>query len=144
MLPSMETATTSVFRAGSGATPPALTGRTAEQAVLRRCLAGVSNGEAPPHDVVLLGPRGNGKTALLRWFESACAQNEPAVDVAWLTPAALRDPSALLDALAPRRRLANHDTAWTSTRTRLPPRSPKASVIHTSSSSGAMRCGDDT
>ena len=102
----METATTWVFKAGSGAAPPALTGREDEQAVLRRCLAGVSNGEAPPHDVVLLGPRGNGKTALLRWFESACAQNRPGVDVAWLTPSALPDPSALLDALAPGRWLA--------------------------------------
>ena len=98
----MEAPTTWVFRAGSGALPPALTGRTAEQAVLRRCLAGVSNGEAPPHDVVLLGPRGNGKTALLRWFESVCTRNEPAVDVASLTPSALPGPAALVDALAPR------------------------------------------
>lgn len=52
----MEAATTWVFKAGDGAMPPALTGRTAEQAVLRRCLAGVSHGEAPPHNVVLLGP----------------------------------------------------------------------------------------
>ena len=102
----MEPATTWVFRAGDGATPPALTGRTAEQAVLRRCLAGVSNGEAPPHNVVLLGPRGNGKTALLRWFQQACAEHEPSVDVLSLTPSVLPDVSALADALAPRRRLA--------------------------------------
>ena len=102
----MEPATTWVFRAGDGATPPALTGRTAEQAVLRRCLAGVSNGEAPPHNVVLLGPRGNGKTALLRWFQQACVEHEPSVDVLSLTPSVLPDVSALADALAPRRRLA--------------------------------------
>ena len=96
-------AATWVFKAGDGAMPPALTGRTIEQAVLRRCLTGVSRGEAPPHNVVLLGPRGNGKTALLRWFENACKRHEPVVDVASLTPSAARDPAALLDALAPRR-----------------------------------------
>ena len=102
----MKAATTWVFKAGDGATPPALTGRTAEQAVLRRCLAGLSHGEAPPHNVVLLGPRGNGKTALLGWFQQACAGNEPGVEVLSLTPSTLADWAALVDALAPRRRLA--------------------------------------
>ncbi len=95
-----------VFVAGNGAAPPALTGRASEQAVLSRCLADLRSNSAPPHDVVLVGPRGNGKTVLLRWFEHACAQNEPAVDVAWLTPSAVPNQPALLDALAPRRRLA--------------------------------------
>ena len=101
----MESATW-VFKAGDGAMPPALTGRTAEQAVLRRCLVGLGNGEAPPHNVVLVGPRGNGKTVLLRWFQDACAKSEPAVDVLWLTPSALPDPAGLLHALAPRRGIA--------------------------------------
>ena len=95
-----------VFVAGDGAAPPALTGRASEQAVLFRCLADLRHNAAPPHNIVLLGPRGNGKTVLLRWFQHACAQNEPAVDVAWLTPSALPNQLALLDALAPRRWLA--------------------------------------
>ena len=95
-----------VFVAGNGAAPPALTGRASEQAVLSRCLADLRSNSAPPHDVVLVGPRGNGKTVLLRWFEHACAQSKPAVDVAWLTPSAVPNKPALLDALAPRRRLA--------------------------------------
>ena len=80
--------------AGAGAMPPALTGRQAEQAVLSRCLLDLRGNRAPPHDVVLVGPRGNGKTALLRWFEDACAQGEPAVDVASLTPSDLPEPAA--------------------------------------------------
>ena len=92
--------------AGNGTAPPALTGRAPEQAVLSRCLADLRANAAPPHDIVLVGPRGNGKTVLLRWFENACAQSAPAVDVAWLTPSALANQAALLDALAPRRRLA--------------------------------------
>ena len=102
----MESNPQRVFVAGNGAAPPALTGRTTEQAVLSRCLADLRSNSAPPHDVVLVGPRGNGKTVLLRWFEHACARSKPAVDVAWLTPSAVPNQPALLDALAPRRRLA--------------------------------------
>ena len=53
-----------VFTPGTGAAPPALTGRERE-AVLGQCLADLLAGEAPPHDVALMGPRGNGKTVLL-------------------------------------------------------------------------------
>ncbi len=95
-----------VFRAGSGVAPPALTGRASEQAVLSRCLSNLRDQAAPAHDIVLVGPRGNGKTALLRWFQDACAETEPAVDVVALTPSALPNPAALPDALAPRRWLA--------------------------------------
>ena len=95
-----------VFMAGNGAVPPALTGRADEQAVLSRCLGDLRGNAAPPHDVVLVGPRGNGKTVLLRWFQQACAQSKPAVEVVWLTPSALPNQPALLDALAPRRWLA--------------------------------------
>ena len=95
-----------VFTAGDGAAPPVLTGRASEQAVLSRCLADLRHNAAPPHNVVLLGPRGNGKTVLLRWFQHVCAECKPAVDVVWLTPSALPNQPALMDALGPRRRLA--------------------------------------
>ena len=91
-----------VFSPGTGATPPALTGRKDEQAVLSRCLAALASGQAPPHDVVLLGPRGNGKTALLHWFAQACRDSSRRVDVLLLTPADVLDRQALVDALAPR------------------------------------------
>ena len=45
------------------------------------CLADLTRGESPPHDVVMMGPRGNGKTALLRWFERACRESRRKVDV---------------------------------------------------------------
>ena len=102
----MATATTWVFQAGDGATPPALTGRTPQQDVLLRCLEGLAGGEAPPHNVVLLGPRGNGKTALLRWFREACAAHALKVEVRSLTPSALPNRAALADAIAPRRGIA--------------------------------------
>ena len=100
----MVTTAPRIFRPGAGAVPPTLAGREAQQRVLSRCLADLAGGGAPPHDVVLLGPRGNGKTALLNWFRDACAN--ASVDVAALTPQRIPDRGALVDALAPRRGLA--------------------------------------
>ena len=57
-----------LFTPRTGAAPPALTGRDREQAVLGQCLADLLDGGAPPHDVALMGPRGNGKTVLLNWL----------------------------------------------------------------------------
>ena len=70
-----------LFAPGTGATPPALTGRGEEQAVLSRCLAALAGGKAPAHDVVLVGPRGNGKTVLLNWFAQECRRSSERVDV---------------------------------------------------------------
>ena len=90
-----------VFTPGTGAAPPALTGRDREQAVLTQCLADLLGGSSPPHDVALMGPRGNGKTVLLNWFERACRGRATAVDVAALTPNDVPVREALIDVLAP-------------------------------------------
>ena len=89
-----------LFTPGSGATPPALTGREPEQTVLNRCLADLAGGASPPHDVVLTGPRGNGKTVLLNWFKAACEGRK--LDVVALTPDEIPDRAALIAALSPR------------------------------------------
>ena len=94
-----------LFAPGTGAPPPELTGRDAQQAVLSRCLADLVGGSAPPHDVVLLGPRGNGKTTLLNWLKTACA-DAPSVEVLPLTPRDVPAHPALINALLPRRGLA--------------------------------------
>ena len=86
--------------------PPALTGREREQAVLTRCLADLLGGTSPPHDVVLTGPRGNGKTVLLNWFEHACRDYGTDVDVVNLTPDDIPTRDALIEVLSPRPGLA--------------------------------------
>ena len=93
-----------LFRPGDGAPPPLLAGRKIQQAVLSRCLADLVIGTAPPHNIVLLGPRGNGKTALLNWFQGVCG--EAPVDVEALTPNRIASHQALADALTPRRGVA--------------------------------------
>jgi len=90
-----------VFTPGTGAMPPALTGREREQAVLTRCLADLLGGTSPPHDVVLTGPRGNGKTVLLNWFERTCRDHATEVDVVAATPDDISTREALIDVLSP-------------------------------------------
>ena len=97
----MKAAAQRVFTPGDGATPPALTGRAREEAVLTQCLADLLGGTSPPHNVALMGPRGNGKTVLLNWFEHICHDHEAEVDVAALTPSEIPTRDALIDVLTP-------------------------------------------
>ena len=90
-----------LFTPGDGATPPALTGREREEAVLKRCIGDLLGGRAPPHNVVLTGPRGTGKTVLLNWFERACRDYVSDVDVVKLTPDDIPTREALIEVLAP-------------------------------------------
>ena len=78
-------ATSSRFTPGRGLIPPYLAGREYEQRLLNRQHDLVAAGERVPADVVLVGPRGNGKTALLRWFENTVRERGEA-DVVWVTP----------------------------------------------------------
>ena len=89
-----------MFKPGDGAFPPALTGREREQAVLARILANLSGGQAPPHNIVLTGPRGNGKTVLLRWFERAC-RDAGDLDVERISPSEVQTGEALVSLLLP-------------------------------------------
>ena len=90
-----------LFAPGDGALPPALAGREQEQAALSLCLSDLAGGGSPPYNVVLIGPRGNGKTALLRWFERACRESPARLDVAAVAAPDVPDRAALLAELAP-------------------------------------------
>ena len=73
------------FRPGPGGHPPYLAGRAEEQALFRSRLAVLDRGEPTPSEIILYGPRGNGKTALLLWMEKE-ASSVPGVDVLEVTP----------------------------------------------------------
>ncbi len=73
------------FRPGPGGLPPYLAGRAEEQALFRSRLAVLDRGEPTPSEIILYGPRGNGKTALLLWMEKE-ASSVPGVDVLEVTP----------------------------------------------------------
>ena len=83
------------FLPGDGQLPPMLSGREPEQAALLDHLGHLKANRAPPRNLILIGPRGNGKTALLRWFEQQCG----GIEAVWLTPKSIPDLHALAEHL---------------------------------------------
>ena len=96
-----------LFQPGAGMPPPHLAGRESEQDYFTALLQQLREGSGAPADVILTGPRGNGKTVLLRWLaqEAAKATNPgsaaPDVDVIWLTPTEIRTEADLRERLLP-------------------------------------------
>ncbi len=99
----MADASLNPFVPGRGSLPPHIGGRDKEQQALGRMLAYLEAGRSAPRDIVLIGPRGNGKTVLLGWFEQTI-HAQASVDVVWLTPSTIDNMDALGTALAPPRR----------------------------------------
>ena len=95
------------FVPGWGQLPPYLAGRSAEQGALKDLLAYVRAGRGAPRDAVLSGPRGNGKTVLLRWFQKEIEAANFPVDVVLLTPDEFSSVDRLATALAPPRGFAS-------------------------------------
>ena len=89
------------FVPGRGGIPPYLAGRGAEQRKLLDLFAYLEAGQGAPRDAVLSGPRGNGKTALLRWFSQEIEAQETRTDIVWLTPREMLDLDQLATSLVP-------------------------------------------
>lgn len=89
------------FRPGTGATPPYLAGRNEEQTFFRELLTDLARGIAPGTQVVMFGPRGNGKTALLSWLRREAAP-EAGVEPSTLRPADAPDEARLRELLLPK------------------------------------------
>ena len=98
------TASPFLFQPGAGRMPPHLAGRQAEQSVLWQFADALRAGEGPPSDVVMIGPRGNGKTVLMRWFEQECRAGANPLDAVWLTPNQMPTLDVLATELAPPQR----------------------------------------
>ena len=60
-----------LFTPGAGGMPRHIAGRGREMQVLGRILRVLMRGTAPPHDAVLHGPRGLGKTVALSWLANS-------------------------------------------------------------------------
>ena len=86
------------FQPGPGKLPPYLAGRESEKALFRGWGAAVAQGVPPPSPVILYGPRGNGKTALLVWLQRHLAAI-PGMDVVRATPSRIRTPARFAGAL---------------------------------------------
>ena len=83
---------TRLFRPGAGDQPPRLAGRGPALKDLDILLGDLTeDGQNPPRDAALVGPRGNGKTALLDAFRRRCA----GVDVVSLAASEIKTEAAL-------------------------------------------------
>ena len=88
------------FAPGAGMTPPVLAGREREKAVIIEALEDLGEGFNPTANIALIGPRGNGKTALLRWVEAHVDECEDKVKCAVLNPSCFKSYSSLVGRLA--------------------------------------------
>lgn len=67
-----------LFKPGPGIKPPYLAGREQEEAILTDFLEGLGIKTRTPADIILYGPRGNGKTVLMKHFRDLAEQrNKP-------------------------------------------------------------------
>ena len=86
-LPSVvEKSSLNPFTPGTGRLPPYLAGREPEQRVLRGLFERLHVGSPINRPLIVYGPRGNGKTALLRWTREQ-VEAEERLEWIWLTPA---------------------------------------------------------
>ena len=104
MMPGSPAQAPSPFLPGAGSQPPYLAGRADEQAVLRQQLAWLRHGQGAPADVVLTGPRGNGKTVLLGWLARELRDGRSVNVLEW-TPSHIPTLGAMTAELLP-------DSVW--------------------------------
>ena len=83
------------FRPGHGGAPPYLAGREPEQALFREVMDDLRSGVPVSRSLVLYGPRGNGKTALLRWAKRE-VDADGGLDAHWLVGSNVPAPGDLV------------------------------------------------
>ncbi len=89
-----------LFTPGTGSVPPYLAGRKQEQEYFRDCVEALKNRKPISQDMIIYGPRGNGKTALLGYLQKETLQKEKSkLDILWSTPDEMETLTELSDRL---------------------------------------------
>ena len=88
------------FKPGFGKTPPELAGRDYEMATITEALDELGARACPAANIALIGPRGNGKTALLRWAQTQVDRRDDNIECAVLSADRFNSHHELVDALA--------------------------------------------
>ena len=83
-----------LFQPGTGVVPPFLAGREEEERLCHRLFRTLQRGQHPPAHIVAFGPRGNGKTALLRVMEQHARQ--AGLHTLWLSAPALQSQNRFI------------------------------------------------
>ena len=95
------------FKPGAGETPPFLAGRKKEKERIRFALDLLKDGLSPGQNLALIGPRGNGKTALLKWTKGQVGLYNGKVECAELNPNCFRAHEKLIRSFESRGALSN-------------------------------------
>ncbi len=94
-----------LFRPGDGGVPPYLAGRQREQEYFHNCVQYLMSNDAPAQNMILYGPRGNGKTALLGYLQKETLRKEGSkLDIQWATPGRMETPAEFDNTLAGEKR----------------------------------------
>ena len=81
-----------LFTPGDGGVPPYLAGRKREQEYFHKCVSILGKKKPTSQNMIVYGPRGNGKTALLSYLEQEIRQKaDNGVDVLRQTPAEMKN-----------------------------------------------------
>ena len=80
--------------------PPVMAGREKEKALVARAFERLENGVNPAANLALIGPRGNGKTVLLRWAQSEGNSRGGKLNCVNLKPHQFETLPELVEALA--------------------------------------------
>lgn len=88
------------FAPGAGMPPPVMAGRESEKAMIAQAFERLENRVNPAANIALIGPRGNGKTVLLRWAQAAANSRVGKLDCVDLQPHQFESMPELVDALA--------------------------------------------
>ena len=84
-----------LFRPGTGDQPPYLAGRETEKQIFHTALGNlIDHGRNPPGHIICYGPRGNGKTALLRNRQKTLQEKQ--IKTLWLSAPALQDKESFI------------------------------------------------
>lgn len=86
-----------LFHAGDGRIPPYLAGREQEKKNFQDCVALLMQNSPADQNMIIHGPRGNGKTALLRYLQEVTLEAVgDKLEILWVTPSEFRDFAQLV------------------------------------------------
>ena len=88
------------FRPGPGLPPPVLAGRGTEKARIRSVLDDLRPGQRTTTNIALIGPRGNGKTVLLKWVKEQVGHYNGEIECVELRPECFESHHSLATALS--------------------------------------------
>ncbi len=94
-----------LFKPGAGVVPPYLAGRQEEQEYFGQCVKALKNRKPVSQDLIIYGPRGNGKTALLSYLQKQTLRKEgKKLDIQWVTPGRMETPAEFDNTLTGKKR----------------------------------------